>query len=1616
MYINKIEEILDITINNFYTDLIEDKLFRTIIKEKNFVKYHKQIDEFINKFIQNNIDVKEINEVINDEDNILTVINKIAKYLCYYFFIFLGLNYSGKLDTFTNNLVEISKNQPNFTLKIDDYFTSYSNSNTIKYIDIVQKAIIILESEKTKQEKLSKDRDYRDAFKFLYELNPELLASIKLANLESNNLLQYHNIIKIIIIINMYIAVDKKDIYTILEETTKNIGEYIFIDIVVPKTEYIDYNIIESNLSSYKNNNRLAAEFYNMIIYDSQLIKKNMTADDKINLLIEKKILIPITEDFILYHRDDERYEIDDFSNVRKKQDTKIKYIVNKVNNASKLYNQTQTQKSEDISKYFYQPLFDSKKAVTINSIEDVIIINKLHNIGITAIENNEYYNDLINMRRYVYQSFKNLSKPGIILNINNDRSYDAVRSVSILGDNIRQTNLIECRVVNNIYPINIVGFIFNAPGVINTLQCAKYKDIIDIKDIKFKNKRIDNGIKSIIKLFNYTLFNNIKLPIIKWILSDSDYIKLKSYENIKKNDKSTGLKQMIAEMFNKLADSIIYKLYRLISSKEHITLQQFYKLIDYVNKKYINIDNSSIQFIKLNKYVSYEKIYKSSDSYDENLDIFYGYPTNKNTIKLPEYKAENPDYKKISIKIERDIIKEKEKDISEIKILGAVCQHYYSLKNILNSDNDLSNFIMQYIEEVDGEFVCKSCGSTVPIKKYVLDGGYDDEGRYITFASTINTPIYDMPEYEKYKIAVQNIDKLVDRLATICRMNFLIDTNIKYKNPVKLKVVKSVVDTLLIHMNSLKIGRYLDKNRENLLENYGLNKDLTNMFVFELDNSIFSYTKQSKEQDFYRLIKVNNITVFSLFYSLLELTTSHVYSIDTDKTCNYVLFSKVGYHMFDNIKIISNNKDHLVPIQKYKILCYLLFTTTCLMTKHNMWQLDSNTSTETKNKINPQTQKVIIHTLVEFINSFLYINNNYTQQKHENKKRDYLYNTVSTKFFIRLNSLFSDKDLLEKLKNIHLNREVSKNKITKTDIVKFIPIKEFIGYSGYLGDSYQEAPYDFFKLCWSARVYYQTSKFRPYSQDHLNNITNCESGKFHIWKVINQDLVCNLCKKTMKAEIELKQEINLENKYLNRIQKKKAKKLCTVTGELHDYDDNTCINCHYKKGQKIKPDELNKIISKIDEKIGERQLKLYRNNIKEEELSIKGDQDYKLLIKQLKNSLSKTKRHKEDFMNYTKIFTDKLAPIINTDNLIYDTYTVDHDHNGYRLHNNITIIDKDNKIKYKKNHPFFNVNTLYYINNKLNIEVYYDASTLLLLGYKEMNKEYAKSTNTGVYLLVNYSIFNRINMLGYPSKYVDINKMKNNLTSSYGDLNEEDTIKEIISEVCQKRIINLKKGLRSIIVILNSIKNKHEKSEKYELEMTENEKNSDSLVKKYADLSGLKYEYVFNNWKLIHLNLNYKKIKKNINISLSEKNLNSIELNNYDYNGNILLYYILENLIKLLDINDNKFTKTKIAYLTIDIINKIYQESTDDISSNNNDLKRFSYFLISKYAKDNAEYLNENTKISDDSEIINPEDEEEYEKTIRESKIDDEEMKDALDMDVKYDFEQDYESGVNIN
>ena len=84
---------------------------------------------------------------------------------------------------------------------------------------------------------------------------------------------------------------------------------------------------------------------YELLTEEYTSDKPKVSLDTKINTLFNNKILIPITDEFLRFHKDNERYDnigqtVVDKKNklAPKKDNTKIKYIVNKINKLVEYY------------------------------------------------------------------------------------------------------------------------------------------------------------------------------------------------------------------------------------------------------------------------------------------------------------------------------------------------------------------------------------------------------------------------------------------------------------------------------------------------------------------------------------------------------------------------------------------------------------------------------------------------------------------------------------------------------------------------------------------------------------------------------------------------------------------------------------------------------------------------------------------------------------------------------------------------------------------------------------------------------------------------------------------------------------------------------------------------------------------------------------------------------------------------------------------------------------------------------------------------------------------------------------------------------------------------------
>jgi hypothetical protein len=124
-----------------------------------------------------------------------------------------------------------------------------------------------------------------------------------------------------------------------------------------------------------------------------------------------------------------------------------------------------------------------------------------------------------------------------------------------------------------------------------------------------------------------------------------------------------------------------------------------------------------------------------------------------------------------------------------------------------------------------------------------------------------------------------------------------------------------------------------------------------------------------------------------------------------------------------------------------------------------------------------------------------------------------------------------------------------------------------------------------------------------------------------------------------------------------------------------------------------------------------------------------------------------------------------------------------------------------------------------------------------------------------------------------------------------------------------------------------------------------------------------------------------------------------------------MILYFIVEELTKLLKYNSSKFIKLSICNFIIEFINTIFDFFNTDKNTNNIDIKRFNYYLNSyTYIQEISEKTGTKQLEGIYDEQIDPD--EEINEERKEEHLDDEEEADALD--VEYDSEGDFESGYD--
>ena len=1539
MNINKIDDLFDNLLNRLYEYLFKNKIFDKFKKDTNFVKYQNEILEILKVFIEKTVVKKEIIDLVKNENYYEYILGIMKRYCMFYIYLGIAYNYTGNRDLFITNIIETGKNQKDATFSIPNFYNADNNAKLINaFIDIKNiQGFHNLTMDKVKIVINNNPLKFESTLRLFNELGEDYIIDNFL--IPDN----FHNLLKTFIFRQIYIKEDKEDLVSFLSEKEELEGEYRYIEIIQSnERKLIDYTLIQKFLSLQQLKSGLADDIYNYLVEMREskdiIIKENK---EFINYLFSNNILIPINEDFLRYHDKNELYD--------EKENNKIKFVTNKLNNVRNYYSPI-LEKNPKLKLETEKVILEPRKTVLFNENEELRLVQTLKNSDDPSAADSLI--ELENIRKYSFVNFKNFSKDGFKLRTK--KTIESIRAVSLKK---KKDEPLEIRIGHDDIDLALIGVAFNPSNM--PLNCFTTGDLVNIHTISKSPNKFNIFIKTMDKFFDKQ--KNKKLYY--WLFNTkTDLPKSDKYDDVNVNEPGNNIKLMIAQLYQNYIELVKYKYETYIKKLDEITLWNLKYLIRRYNKKYFDFN--------LNPKLKNELIEKTLKTRLKELEITIDdvdelIPGKRDVIiELPKVKLDT---------ITKNIIKINFEEEDEI-IIGKdnnepICLHYVKWRNInrlskLKSEEfsqSVVDFAKQYVKlSKTGDYICKSCSEELSIKKFIYEGTYVEElDTFMTTNIAVNQRLEEIPKYSNYLKTIKNLEKNIEKIAYSTDLNSYIGTSPTIRLRRKL-VIKDVLDLILLHTDYL---RKQPKSRiEEATKKYNIQKDFTNLFFFELKDEIF--LTSSTDTDYYKLIKYNNVIVYLLFIIILELNPGQILNFKDDKSCNYFFYDKVGKTLFSNLFLRLNQKEK-IAIEKIPLLCYSIYYFSCIFTNNRVWLWNEGTHTGTKEEINKKkhfskinVQKTIINTLIDLINSIIEAN-------FEEKTKNYFYEFLNTRFIQKITHTFNDATLL---KRIH---EKSASKVTyddKTKKVSFLSKKiESLDISNNL--VMDDLTQDNKKNC-DVAISGLPLRKEDVDNTNLDLLTNCPDGKFHKWEFNKNDMVCSLCNQSYNELLKLHQttssDTNDNKAYLQKLKlfslNKLAKKYC-ISGELHDLNNKgVCIKCDENPDSaKFSEKDLEKLEKNLEEKTYEEGIE----SIKQMKQHVEEEEKEKSKIKIIMDKFNKRYLTNTDNKIYSYIsdFVDRLIKILGNkikikDDVIYlkDTvYILDHDYFGNARKETVYILSSENKVEIYKNHPYFKMDVLYYKDKANNVFVYYDIITFQYIGYSENNKEF-KKTKSNASLKINYSVRDTILMLGIENRYVNLYHVNSQYQKRTPEKIAEDS-QNIVNSYVRNRVSNLKQILSRSNSIINNIKNngKFESNYGFEEKSLIDEFNKKIKHFKTRDEDG--HNSIYKHLGIIFNNIGLNPIPENININITKHYFDTSTIDLLNNTDCKLIFYLLHGFNRLLDYNEQIGIQSELAYLLIRLIRFSFNQYFRPYS--NSLIRKFDFILINE-----TPYIDDNLKV----------------------------------------------------
>jgi hypothetical protein len=1628
MYVNQIDNIIDQILDQLYLEgLAKDETFKSIVEGKkiNYVEYRDKINSFIRKFMET-IDIVPIQKLINNKENLNRILDIIKRYVAYYYFLSIAYYYTGTIKEFRNNLIQYSKLQENSTFTIKNFFDTENNYQIINFFKIIKDVSNIMLMTDF-QKKTLNPLDVKDAVNFLNNLGKDYIDNylLMIVKIEDENIVEInvHNLIKTIVFGEIYRNQEQNMVFEILNDIEENKHEYTYIDIVVAGDDITDFESFRQLFLGEDNIDTIAKDLFELA-NDSSKISPIMSVDSKNNNLLEFQMLTPIVDDFLRYHRDTERLDIENekaftmplvstnnakniqmallYQQRKKKENTRAQLIVNKIDAISDYYSDNVKNNPEtlkEIKKFFQGPL-SYRKAVLHNYLDEVRVMNKIRNQGRRAIESNEYYLELIQAISHAYFNFKDFQKYGTSVSINPEQPINMIRYSNIENKNQMSHLEIDMHTGTNDNVVNLVGLALG-PFVNGPIQCVRKEDLVDIREIKisyFKDGKVvtkgtDNGYKAFIKIIKHFYINTISISIypkfeiynnyseirklneeifnkvIYWIYDiEKDTYEMNTYENLKTYNFQESIRFMNSIIYDRIIEFLHKKLIKLIDENKdlpYFTIDKIIELYSVVNRLFLKQDDKREIIIK-------EYLRSIGKGTSKIMPV-----SDEDKIIMPEF-LPIADLSTFRIKIDtinplhpqpyRKIEAYSSDNKQEITTIAeSKCQHEIEWNELiklksesLNKYNTAATQFMEKfaIETLELDYICNICGQVLPIKQWIQDGSFDNNTqKFVTAYVPSDIPLEEIKEYTEYKLVIRYLDALINRVSLITGTNMLVGPTSQIKQKRK-ALVKNIIDIIIKH-NSVNLRK--NQSDEDRLDFYSkkfhIDKDLDSVYFFELDDSIINFTStaSSVDMDINRL-KYNNLLLYFILIFITELNGSQIAMMYNDNIANIYVYLKYGDKLFGDLLIKKNVNDmETVPIIKYPVLCYLLFYLSKYLISHKLWLMPN----EQKKNFNPFYIKIIINSFVDLFNSI--------SIDAGKMRNDYIYLLTSSKLYTQLNSTFKNNDIINLLKKQHIRFNPDRSVVIANVAVKNTEIETYsISNPIQIVSKTRKIPN--FKIS-SGIIFDRPDKIIYPATLEITDLTNCPNGSYHKWITKGKDIVsinCNLTGEEATGEINRTNEAYYYN--LSVI----ANRRC-LQGTVHDFVGKDgqfiCTICHRKLGEKYTNAELDILAKSLDRLENERieeilksvssqnkiaeEEQTYRKELMDDLLSAYRKETGDKLYGQITNQIDKLINILESLIGSdTNLDIDKY-PVYLRDNV----YIIDHSYDGTIFNDPIILTEKDNRIIFKEDHNYFKTDVYYYSDKRTQIDVFYHAVTLKLLGYKEKHKEFVRINKANAYLKISSSIKNRLLTIGYQTQYIDVGDVFIKNSKIIKDI--DTNYFQILDNLIRDHIYKIKSVIDKIISVLYKIKNYYPSSEtelpQIYLQTTQ---AIDKLVTKYGkalrEFKMGKENNSFDDWNELRNSFAYTNIEwEKTTVRPGEKftitddmYINSDLINYYDIPSNLMMYYTVNELISIIQSNSENNAKINIAQMYIEIIIYIYSIYNIDPYKNSLELKRFQYIL----------------------------------------------------------------------